>query len=57
MIRKIIDFFGICCWAVGVIGGFGYAAYNGAWFIAVCVLVLGVLSFDKLREFVRDLTS
>lgn len=56
-LKKIACFLGICCWGVGAIGGFGYAAYAHAWFIAVCVAFLAVLSFDRVRDMVRYLVE
>ena len=32
-------------YAMGVVGGIGYALYSGAWVIAVAVLILGVMAF------------
>lgn len=53
--KKFLYFFGMCAWFVGALGGFGYAAYCKAWFIAVCVLYLGALSFGKVKEFYNKL--
>ena len=56
-LKKIACFLGICCWGVGAIGGFGYAAYLGKWFIAVCIAFLAVLSFDRVRDMMRYLVE
>lgn len=55
--KKIWSFLGLCGWVLGVIGGIGYACYSHAYLIAVAVAFLGVLSFDKVRGFVRELTE
>lgn len=39
-------------YAMGVIGGIGYAIYNGAYPIAVGVAVTGWLALPKVREIV-----
>lgn len=53
--KKALNFFGLCAWVLGTIGGFGYAAYNKAWLIAVCVAVLGVFSWKTVKGFVDEL--
>ena len=57
IMKKIWSFLGLCGWVLGVIGGIGYACYSHAYLIAVAVAVLGILSFDKVRGFVRELTE
>ena len=39
-------------YAMGVIGGIGYAIYNGAYPIAVGVAVTGWLALPKVKEIV-----
>lgn len=55
--KKFIYFFALFAYAVGVIGGIGYACYCKEWFVAACVAVLGVMAFPKAKEFVKELTS
>lgn len=55
--KKIIYFLAICAYALGVIGGIGYALYNEAWPIAVGVAVVGYMAFPKLKEYVKALMS
>lgn len=55
--KKILSFFGLCAYAVGAIGGVGYAIYGKGWFIAACVAVLAVLAFPKAKEFFKNLTA
>lgn len=50
MKKNFISLFWLMAYAVGLIGGVGYAAYNGAWFIAVCVILLGVMAFPKFKD-------
>lgn len=57
MLKKFYYFAAICCWFVGVIGGFGYAAYNRAGFIAFCVLALGAMAFPYVRECFRKMMN
>lgn len=35
---------------VGLVGGVGYAAYSGAWVVAVCSALLGVMAFPVVKE-------
>ncbi len=57
MIKKIGYFFGICAYALGAIGGFGYAIYCKAYLIAVAVLVLAAMAFPTLKKFFKGLTE
>lgn len=57
MIKKIGYFFGICAYALGAIGGFGYAIYCKAYLIAVAVLVLAAMAFSTLKKFFKGLTE
>ena len=47
----------LAAYAVGLIGGVGYAAYSGAWVIAICVILLGVMAFPKVREALKVLSD
>jgi hypothetical protein len=55
--KKILSFFGLCAYAVGTIGGIGYACYNRAFFIAVCVALLAWFAFPKAKQFFNELTE
>ena len=44
-------------YAVGLVGGVGYAAYSGAWVIAICVVLLGVMAFPKAKEAFKMLSN
>ncbi len=55
MLKKIGYFFGLCAYAVGAIGGFGYAAYCKAWFIAICVVALAAMAFPTAKKFFNGL--
>lgn len=47
----------LAAYAVGLIGGVGYAAYSGAWVIAICVVLLGVMAFPKAKEAFKELSD
>ena len=47
----------LVAYAVGLIGGVGYAAYSGAWVIAICVVLLGVMAFPKAKEAFKVLSD
>ena len=47
----------LVAYAVGLVGGVGYAAYSGAWVIAICVVLLGVMAFPKVKEAFKMLSN
>ena len=47
----------LVAYAVGLVGGVGYAAYNGAWVVAVCAALLGVMAFPKAKEAFKVLSD
>ena len=47
----------LAAYAVGLVGGVGYAAYSGAWVIAICVVLLGIMAFPKVKEAVEVLSN
>lgn len=55
--KKAFYFFGLAAYAVGTIGGFGYACFCKAYFIAACVAALAVMAFPKAKEFYHKLTD
>ena len=55
--KKILNFFGLFAYVVGSIGGFGYAIYAKAYFIAVCVAVLAGMAFPTAKEWFKSLTA
>lgn len=57
VMKKIGYFFGLCAYVIGSIGGFGYAAYCKAWFIAVCIVVLAYMAFGTAKAWFRGLTA
>lgn len=55
--KKILSFFGLCAYAVGVLGGLGFSLAGHGWFIAACIVVLGVMAFPSARECYKNLTA
>lgn len=55
--KKFWNFFGLCFYAIGAIGGFGYAMYSKAYFIASCVIVLVVLAFPEAKKMFKDMMN
>lgn len=47
----------LVAYAVGLVGGVGYAAYSGAWVIAICVILLGVMAFPKAKGAFKVLSN
>lgn len=57
MKKYFVAFFWLAVYLLGVIGGVGYAAYSGAWVIAICVIMLGVMAFPKAKEAFKVLSN
>ena len=55
--KKVLDFFLLFLAAVGVVGGIGYTAYEGAWPIALGVAIDGYMAFPKIKELFKELSS
>lgn len=55
--KKFLSFFCLVAYVVGAIGGFGFAAWGGSWFVAICVAVLAAMAFPFAKERFKDLTS
>ena len=51
--KELISLFWIVVYIVGLIGGLGFALDAGAYFIAICIGLLGVMSFDKFLDNVK----
>ena len=50
-------FFILCLYALGAIGGIGYAIYGGSYPIAVGVGALVVMAFDKAKLYWNKLNE
>lgn len=55
MARIFFNFMMICLYLLGSIGGVGYAAWNGAWVIAVGVAGLAYMGWPKVYEYYKKL--
>ena len=55
--RQFILFALVCMWFVGTVGGFGYACYSKAYFIGVCVAVVGAIAFPQVKRWYKELMS
>ena len=55
--KKYIYLIGLFAYAMGTIGGIGYACHAGAWVIAVAVAILGVMAFPTAKEFYKKITE
>lgn len=51
-IRSIVE---IAAYALGSIGGFGWAMYNHGYLIGGAVVVLAVMAFPELKRAVNEL--
>lgn len=54
---KVYYFIMLCLYILGVIGGIGYSIYNGAYPIAVGVVALGYMAFDKIKYYIQELSN
>lgn len=57
MLKKVLYFLGLCLAVLGIIGGIGWSAYNGAWHIAIGVGFCGYLAWPRIEEMVNKLTE
>jgi hypothetical protein len=54
---KFVSFAIICLWALGTIGGFGYALYGGSWPCAAGCAINGILALPTVKEHFNNLQS
>ena len=54
--KQILRLVILMAYAMGAIGGTGYALYSRAYLIAIAVVVLAVLAFPVVRKIFQDLT-
>lgn len=57
MAKNFLKFFALFCYTVGSIGGFGYAAWQKEWFVAICVAVLAVMAFPTAKRYFKELQA
>ena len=55
--KKFFYTFLLMLYAMGSIGGFGYACYSGAYVIAAAVLVLAILAFPTIKKVFKEWTE
>ena len=55
--KTFLYYLATLCYALAVIGGFGYTAMLHKWVIAISILVLGGLAFPTIRKFFKELTK
>ena len=55
--NKILAFVLLVLTFIGVVGGIGYAAYYGAWPVAVGIAVTGYMAWPKFKEAFKNLTA
>ena len=57
MKKGILYTFILMLYAMGSIGGFGYACFSGAYLIAFAVLVLAVMAFPTAKRVFQEWTK
>lgn len=55
--KQILRLVILMAYAMGAIGGTGYALYSRAYLIAIAVVVLAVLAFPVVWKIFQDLTK
>ena len=56
-LKGIISMFLLMLYAMGTIGGFGYAMYCKAYVIAAAVLIVAVMAFPTIRKVFKEWTE
>ena len=56
-LKGIISMFLLMLYAMGSIGGFGYACYSGAYLMAAAVLVLAIMAFPTAKRIFQEWTK
>ena len=57
MAKGFLNTFLLMLYAMGTIGGFGYAMYCKAYLIAVAVLVLAIMAFPTAKRLFQEWTE
>ena len=57
MKKQILSFIGLCAYAMGTIGGFGFSVYGGSWPVAISVLILAVMAWPTAKKLWNDLSE
>jgi hypothetical protein len=55
--KNFFSFAMICLYVLGVIGGLGWALYSGGYLIAVGVVAVAYMAWDKMVEYYHNLTD
>lgn len=55
--KQLFSFLVLCFYALGTIGGIGYAVYCKAYLIAVAVLVLALMAYPTARNYYKYLVG
>lgn len=57
MKKQFLSFIGICAYAMGTIGGFGFSVYGGSWPVAIAVLILAFMAWPTAVNYWKELNS
>lgn len=57
MKKQFLSFIGICAYAMGTIGGFGFSAWGGSWPVAIAVLILAVMAWPTVKKLWNDMSD
>lgn len=57
MAKGFLNTFLLMLYAMGTIGGFGYAMYRKAYVIAAAVLIVAVMAFPTIRKVFKEWTE
>ena len=57
MKKQFLSFIGLCAYAMGTIGGFGFSVYGGSWPVAIAVLILAFMAWPTAVNYWKYLNS
>lgn len=57
MKKQFLSFIGICAYAMGTIGGFGFSAWGGSWPVAISVIILAVMAWPTAKKLWNDMSE
>ena len=55
--KKFIDWFWICIWVLGTIGGLGYTVWLKQYVIAAAIVGLAIMAWDKFKACWKDINE
>ena len=57
MKKQILSFIGVCAYAMGTIGGFGFSAWGGSWPVVISVVILAVMAWPTVKKLWNNMSD